>query len=500
MKSTGHYAENSFFLILVLTLAAAVFFVLPRLFSLSLWPDEALYAWLGKQVAVTPQAIFSKEFVEKQPPLFSLYLSLANISSYSDHSLRMLCVLAGLASIVAGYYLGKIVGGSSFLGAFCALGIGFGGTFMSVLPRMLPDIFQILLFTVLVILLGGLKRESGVSRHIWIGLIGVGAVLLKWSGLLCLPLIIIAYLILSDVKARQKVWIPVLIVILTTLFLLTNNFFVLGRFFPDVTALKGWMFTAPPSFYVMNIQALSPYPFSLGLLFIGMYVMVRSKHPKSVLILLWFHIMFVSVSLAGEKDLRYGLLFVPALLLIMAIGVEGVVKAVASEELPRYLLKWLLLAVFFILFLFQGIRFSDSRALGDKSYVGFKPAGKFVGDLVKAEGRPLVLTESSRAIRYYSGLNYREYGGPIRMLPRSIKELKHVLLRSHTKVILVIDRWQYTQPEWAYPLNDEKISLLTSLGFRAVDLSDSAEEGLVTGRPVVWLFVWQGNNGVLNEH
>jgi hypothetical protein len=109
-----------------------------------------------------------------------------------------------------------------------------------------------------------------------------------------------------------------------------------------------------------------------------------------------------------------------------------------------------------------------------------------------------VLADSERAIRYYSGIQYDDYGGRLAVLPRTMEGVKERLEKTAGTILMVIDAWEYTQPEWAYPFNVKKLEMVEQAGFRLVRIIRKEVSSLrgpdagLSMQPVIWIFLAQG--------
>jgi len=92
------------------------------------------------------------------------------------------------------------------------------------------------------------------------------------------------------------------------------------------------------------------------------------------------------------------------------------------------------------------------------SYIGLRDVGEYLSNVDHE-----IYAGSRRAIRLFSGKEYFEYGGNLKKLPESFD--KFLEDTANKTVSLEIDVWEYTQPSWVYPLNQEKINNLMANGF-----------------------------------
>jgi hypothetical protein len=492
MEAHSSKESRVYFFFLALVVVFVSLYTTPRLFIESLWPDEALYAWLAKNADFSFRTLFSNEFIERQPPLFPVILSLAqSIHPFSDVALRVISFVLGVGGIVASFYAGKWIGGSDFIAAFCAMGVGFSFCFLSVLPRILSDGALMMFFLLFMLSLFKALKSPSWQGHVLVGLLGVCLILLKWSGSLCLPIMLGCYWFQPHSGIRSRAVIPAAMVLAVLLLLLLNNFVHLGSVFPDVTALQGAISNGPPWFYLEHFDRISPFPSGSLFVFFGLFIIWKNRHPQRALITTWFLLTFFSVSLAGEKNTRYAFLFLPSATLLIAVFCEYLIAAFFKTEFIRRSFKIGVCLCFFIMALGNVQAFELGPK--DHSYTGFREAGEYIRSL---RGTHLnIFADSQRALRYYSGIEYKKYGGYLSSLPRSEPDLKTIVAQSSGTVAFVIDSWEYTQPDWAYPLTPEKQERIEGLGFRLARVVEKPvffsgrTEGGAIFQPVIWVFI-----------
>lgn len=97
-----------------------------------------------------------------------------------------------------------------------------------------------------------------------------------------------------------------------------------------------------------------------------------------------------------------------------------------------------------------------------QSYMGFRETGDWLNTFVKEDS--IIYAGSIRSIRSFSNMEYEEYGGNLRYLPQNISTFEKEV-ENKTNIFVVVDSWEYTQPEWIYPLSQEKVNTLINLGF-----------------------------------
>ena len=59
-------------------------------------------------------------------------------------------------------------------------------------------------------------------------------------------------------------------------------------------------------------------------------------------------------------------------------------------------------------------------------------------------------------MRTFSGIELYSEGGNIKIPPRSFEEFLNETSKDNITDYLVVDVWEYTQPNWIFPLTQEK--------------------------------------------
>ncbi len=490
MRLKREIAYDVLFLLLVIVAIAIRF---KYIFIERMWPDEALYAWYAQRLFADPTIIFSKEIIEFHPPLFAALLAIGRLFLSSDLALRVIPFVFNSLGIVAIYFVGIQMSGR-FLGLLGVLSLSFNYLYINSGTHILIDAPTTSAYLLLVLLLLRIDRVSLRRGNICIGLMAASIILLKWSGILVIPLLLSYYFFISKqptVWKRLKEKITILMIpTITILFLFFNNRIQLGKFFPDISALQGQYLIKPFWYYAVNFHNILIIPFLVPFFLYGLFVITLKRDSRSVLMSLWFIILFLSISFIPEKTLRYSVSMIPCCLLISGLGAEILIEKIF--KMPRkILIAKISCLVLVALSCWQ--LYPRTKALLDQSiseYTGFREAGQVIGQYFNSSTR--IFAGSQRAIRYYTGINFVEYGGNLEKLPKNQIEFEKILLDSQAPIILEVDYWERTQPAWVFPLLQEKIEYLEQKGFRlakvitkSTKITHSIDEQL----PVVWVFI-----------
>lgn len=449
----------------LVSVVAAFFFSYARVFSESLWPDEALYSWLGKRIAQNASFMFSKECFERQPPFFPMLLSLRAFSPRFLFEAKLVCLFISLLGAVSVFFAGKRLTGAYFVGTLSAISLLSNHVYIYYAPRILADSLLLNFFIFFILLIDAAVQKKRLWLYWMAGFFGAAALCMKWSALLTIP--ILFFYVFYAPKEKVRLSIPCLTIISALALLLFHYHNQSGQWLPNISSLQGALFKEPPWYYGAYFSKLfslswAPLYFIVGALTLWIY-----RNHGAVIILVWFFITFATISLAGEKDPRFAFFVIPPGLMIMSAGFLYTAERLIKSLNLRALVLAIIVSAFFLHFCAMNAKLKNELLRSDHSYAGFKEAGDYIKDL-KIKKFSLI-AGSERAIRYFSGHEYQDSGGIIRLPPKELKDFKSSLLNAEATVF-VIDVWEFTQPSWIYPPTTEKFKVLQDLGFKLVNV------------------------------
>lgn len=455
----GRAAEVGSAVLLTALLCRALFDRLDWWLTGRMWPDEALYAWFAKKIFENPLYIFSPEANQWHPPLFSALLSLGHFVSPDEAGPRTVVLLVNLAGIWLIYLLGQRVAGR-FTGLTAAALLAAQGLYFSGSNLILLDHALAVGMTVIAIFL---CRFSWDKKRHWFILFALAWTVcgLKWNAVIhVVPWLAVFLLFRFDREPLEK-RIKACAVFFALLSAACSVFFIYLKInFTHFT--EGVILNDEPVWFYFYYAVNLAGKFWAGFIFIGAGLLLGKKEQKLPVLVLfpWILAVLVPLSLSAEKDLRYILPAVPALILLGAIGLNGVIEIIFSQRFIKKSFKGFLIVI--LLFLPLGNKQIKALIRLKTIYTGFQPAGEFLKrDLEgRIEKGALILAGSRRAIRYYSDFEYVENDGIIQKLPVSLAELGGLVSDPARDIYLVVDSWEYTQPEWARDLAIGKEEIL----------------------------------------
>ncbi len=481
-------ARTTLIAVLVMTSAAAFFIRLKFVLSYPLWPDEALYAWYARRVAFDPGFLFSKDILEYHPPLYPLLLAPLHWTAHAETAMRALNALINLAGVLLIHRIGRLLK-DEWTGVFAAVILAFHYLYTSMAPRILIDGPLSVVFMAFVLCWIRRGENPSSKRDTLLTAAGCASILLKWSGALVIPLFLCLSLLpggrQTTPERRKNAARPLAAMAGIFLCLLFWHFFRTGHPLPEVSALKGLYLAGPPWYYLTRLHNVLMIPYLVPFFLIGILLLLREGGRIQRGILVWFFVMFVAVSLAREKALRYSLLFLPPAVLITSAGVYGLADILFKKSSLNAVFKRGAIVILLATFAFLYPKTSAYLIRQNAGFRGLSSAGEWIKN--NAGPDTLVAASSPRIVRYYSGLN-----GDIKRLPPDKASFKQWLSGATGTVIVEVDAWEPAgRPEWLYPVTDQVIAMMRQMGFRLaerieVDTADSDGRGGQT--PAVYLF------------
>lgn len=461
----------------------AVIFRLQHLFPERLWPDEALYAWLSERIFQNPLLIFSKEVTQYHPPIFTIILSLGHFFFPSEIACRVVVFLLNIFGIFLIYLLGKKIH-SPFVGIMASIFLANNIVYFHASNLILLDGTFTVFYIFFILNLIDISSQSSSQKDIFIAVLAFLLTLMKWySGILLIPIVTAYYLLglkAMTIKQRlKKMAVPL------TPCLLMTFFFIYAQFQSIITVFKGHHLIFPFLYYFRNFNALLGTPFLLPFFFSGCYMLLKKERAVKIALFSWLISFFLILSCIGEKDARYILPAFPAIFIISGLGINFFLTII-RQSIFKKILPIAIIIGYLIFFVHLYMKNSLYLHKHNLSYTGFSQAGAWIKKNLKKED--ILIAGSDRAIRYYSKINYKEFGGQLIPTPVSLSKFEKLTKNPERAIFLEADIWEYTQPSWIYPMTEEKVAHLEKLGF---ELKVIVYRPYPSGKvwPVIWIFV-----------
>lgn len=472
---------------LVLLISAVVRF--KYMFTERLWPDEALYAWNASRIFANPFMIFSSEVNEYHPPLFALLLSVGNLLKPGLAGYQMISLLVGLLAIYVIYYVGEKVH-SSFVGTLAAFALAFNFLYIKFSAKVLMDSIFMAVFLLFLYTLGKIDKGSGDKNDRWVGIWAVVFIGLKWTGLLCIPVMLIYYLIVAKGKMFPRIITPAAIILGWVSALFLNNYLQIGSVIPDLTTIMKKIQETSVWFYLLNLGGTLDYWYLIPFMFIGIGGLFKDKKNLCISFLVGWVVFLVGLSCAPERILRYSLVYLPIMIIFTMIGIDVIIRKYVrgrdEQSLGRLIVILLLGFIVFVRYSDLEFMLNEENKFSNK----FSEAGAWIKD--HAENDALIVATSHRQIRYFSGINFQQFGGRIIEFPSSKEELMEIVNAVRGSIILEVDNWGRQGRLMIDPITKTGITQLENMGFSvkstAGKMRYQSEDGEELIAPALWIF------------
>jgi hypothetical protein len=510
----------AFLIVLILTLLIRLKYVSQE----SIWNDAAVHLWIVIKAFKDPLTIFSTEyFMSDYATIHTLTLLFYAFTKNLLIAGKTTAILFGMMSIVFMYLLGSELK-NKFSGLIAAALLGFHHLFWFYGMRLLADGPLVTMVVIILYCLVKLEKEKTLFWGLCSVLAFFGAMLTKRQGILFFTAFLI-YLIIFKRKEMIKTK-AILISWLIPVFSFVIGSLVFGSWL-IIKYLREW--TSLEGLYDPGLKALGHFvwlfswylliPMIFGIFFILIY---KKKEYYLSLVCFFLYWIFFELSIRSPED-RYLLPLLPMGILFAVFGLMEVSNYLVlffnKKKWSNYFRNGLVLILVILIcwnFYNIGDPMIDSKST---SYAGHQEAGQWLKENVP-EDTP-IFVGSPRMQRPFIE---RDYGGPpdyqradmggslwYLRAPRYLgkdttrdsrkdpedpvkgkelfeKDLNELLKKSD--VYLEIDIWEYTQPSWYFPINQESVNYFMNLGFELVHVVErdiQTQQGLQK-MPVIFLF------------
>ena len=458
MSEQKEWFKDYYFLGLLILIIIYIITRIKFLFTGSMWPDEALYAWYGLNLLRNPVFILSSEFWSYHPPLFSIIIAFFNIFLNKEVAARIVSPLFGLAGIILIYYLGKELK-NKLVGLLAAIMLTFNHLFWFFNDRILLDGPLTTMFIATAYTLLRYAKEKTVKNLIIFIIILFLTFLIKRVSVAILPFVIIylVYTYWDKLKKNKYLLASIIIIILliiTILYLVKFEIFRINvhEFINNIFSLETLKSILEVKLVFLVTWYIMPF------LILGMIFLIIYRHHDY-----FFPFLFI-LSIIGMRVLaqsaglpRYILPALPGILLLAALAIDELKELII--EMSNIRIPNLVFIIIVLLLCIPIYNQGDQLNLYKSyTYTGFREAGEFIKNNIPEQ--TTIYVGSGRATRFYSERTNLEN------LPRTIQELKQL----RTGAYLEVDAWEYLQPDYVYPFSNEKFQQLDSLGFKPVKI------------------------------
>ena len=514
------FLKNKWNLAFLIVLFFALLIRLKYIGQESIWNDAAVHLWIVIKAFKDPLTIFSTEYIMSDyATIHTLTLLFYTFTKNLLIAGKITAILFGIAGIVFMYLLGSELK-EKFTGLIEAALLGFHHLFWFYGVRLLADGPLVTMVVIILYCLVKLEKEKTLFWGVCSALVFLGSWLTKKQGILFFTSFLI-YLIVFKRKEMIKSkailvsWlIPVSSVILGTL--IFGSYFI-GKF---VT-----IFTRLPGLYESGLNATKHFvwvfswyllvPIVLGALLLLIYK--KKEYYLSLVFFLFYWFSFEMIIRMPED--RYLLPLLPMGILFAVFGLIEIsnylVLFINQKKLRNYVGKGVV--VLFIIFVCWHFYTLGDPLIYSKSssYAGHQEAGQWLKENVP-DGTPIFVgsprmarpfierdyagptdyprTDQGgslwylRAPRYLGRDNKHDPQNPERGREAFEKDLAELLKKND--VYLEIDIWEYTQPSWYFPINQNSVNYFMGLGFQLIKVVEreiNTQQGLQK-MPVIFIF------------
>lgn len=383
-----------FFGILVLTLLSRVIKI-----DQPLWPDEAYYAQVAKNLLATGKFTFDGVHAAYESPFFSSAVAMSFVLfGISDFSARIVGPISGTVGVAAVYYLARRLYNER-VGIFAAF-------FLAVLSRhwffsrmIVPDVLLATIITLVLLFLYESFESNKLKDFIVLGVLLVQAVLIKSIGLLMYPIIAVY-------AAYRKNFRGLLLVFLISFFAGTpwylKNPETLSRIISIIkqyTNISMILTFSPP--VIAKIEAFhlvfSLIPILLILPFSFYFSKEKIKQGLILFSTILFFVFVVSIRPGNIEISRYLLPILPPIAVLGAFALDEISKRLEKRA------SYIFIGMFLALTLLVNLHVSASLLeINYPKYAGYKEAGDWLDQNTPADA---IIMSNARAIWYYSNRN-----------------------------------------------------------------------------------------------
>ena len=426
--------------ILLTILLIGLFLKIKFVFQESLWPDEALYLYISRNLSsdILNLTNISGELFYESPPLFMYILSLiAGVQFIEfEQAARTAVALMGTGTLVCTYFIGKKV--------YTPLVGMVGALLLAVCPlsnwngiRVLNDV-PVVFFIYLSICM--LVHDKKAAFYFF----ALCAVFIKYTAF---PVLLLPYI----TRLRPRTWVSYYLIGFIAIL-----FFVAGKsFFPDPGGRLSYFYQF---FQLPDIsQAIVEFQFFLGyflsvVALVGMYFTIKEQKYSALFHwVCFFGLCRFFLPWIAFRVSRYTLPLYPGLYLLAAYGSYRITVAMVSKW-PTYS-RWIKL---FVVVSITGLAVRHSQesvtllTATSNTFIGYEQAGSF---LMNQPRTPRSLaTASPRQMKYFAP-DFDIHDIEFHFTPEDLR----MLVDEKQIQYLSIDSWSPHLPAWCrnydYPNN-----------------------------------------------
>lgn len=517
-KRTISFLKNKCNLAFLIVLFLAILFRLKYFSMESIWNDAAVHLWYAIKVVREPFFIFNineywlGDYGIPQTITAFFYLFTKNIFL----SGKLMALTYSILGITLIYLLGCELR-NKFMGLMAAILLGVNHLFYFYSIRPLGDSPVVVSVIFILYSLVKLEKEKSINWGIIAGCSFIITLSHKTQSVIFIIGLVLYYLFFKRKKALTDKailisWIiPVGTVILGHSFArLISGYNLLGRIFGLMLHMRGMPF----GFEAVGMLKWIITGYLIPLVALGILLIVLYKNKKyyPIIILGIYYWFYFEINVDHTQD-RYMMPLLPFAILISLFALSEIgsyLNLLVPQKIRKLNLHYILILVVVLFIAWNYYTIADPLAYNKSlTFTGHTEAGKWLKENTPEDA--IIFAGSPRTMRafvereFYDGGHEDSppLGGPIRWLrhdrylesvhPDTARKNFEDDIANLTKegdIYLTIDVWEYTQPEWYWPITQESINYFISKGFYIVKIVErevSTQEGLKK-MPVIFIF------------
>ena len=398
----------------------------------SLWPDEALYMFIGQNLSSDPLRIIDEtgRTFFQNPPLFMYLLSIPSrlTGGGSIKIAHLVTVLMDTGTIILIWYIGNYLYGKK-VGLLSAGLLAVNPLHVWTSTRILTDVPVV--FFIYLSLCFLISRKKALF-YLFASL----SLATKYPAA---PIFALPFVNKRTVLRLPRIWLMIYLLVISAIICFITLKFNFGNNW--VSYFSGFIsFPNLKEIYKETFFFLDPIVCVFFLMGIGTALKNKDFSPILIWVIIFGTARFFLPWVAFRVS-RYSLPLYPAILMFAAYG--GFMSFSFLKK--RWPDRTILLIVVFSSILVYAIAVYSIRGyavtdINSKTFVGYREAGAF---LIKQDGEQSILTSSPRQIKYFAP-EFTVYD-----LPKYItfKESQR-LIKEKEIHFFSIDKWSPHQPAW----------------------------------------------------
>jgi 4-amino-4-deoxy-L-arabinose transferase-like glycosyltransferase len=444
---------NSFSTYDKLAIGLVIFALLLRIFFAPhcFWIDEAREMSIARNLMRGQGYTLYGEHYVQHPYIFYTLIGISSmIFGMVDLAGIAVSVAAGAFSVLGMYLLGKEVFNER-VGLISALLFNFHPLHLFYSTRVINDVAMVLFIILAMYFFVRFNRRNEWKSLYIASAFTALAVLTKIIAIV-LPPILILYLLIKKrftwVKQKEY-WYAILPFLLLFGIYIAINITALGEVFPLSYYLGRFapsgVDVGPPTYYLENFISILRWPIALAFAW-GVICAFLMKLRNSRFLFLWIFVFFVVISFQSDKVDRYMIPIFPQIVIIGALGLD---KLLRDFKKSGYVIYGF---VGIILLFFSYTLYSDAAVLIpglSEGFCGFDETGQWLQQVTSTDA-PLMVGSDNQIAWYADRENIHHF-------PVELGDF-YTYLEQNEIALLVVDRWERTQPQYVYTYSEQGAS------------------------------------------